>query len=323
MAKKEDNTVLDKKTREKFKQDIMEEINTKYKDDICSSIADDVKRSFDHEYKEEIRNQISSEIMVDIKKDIAKEQKKINRSKNFKIVRLYIYILLLLGAACYMIYCLYVSDNFDLLKNSGSTTTTLPTTKLTTKTIVKDFNWYMKKYGNLLDNIKITNYDLVKGNTVIANLSADVRLNMAYQILDSESIKVDGIINTISEEDMIEAYKTLYGSDEGYSATNFNVNDLSYAYSSNNKSFIAISKDTTAIEPITNKITDIKEENDEVIISTIVAVIKNDKVYNVENLNEPVGDYADLSNYAASLTKIDYVFKKINDSYYISSIVKR
>lgn len=322
MAKKDNDTVLDKKTKEKFKQDIMEEINTKYKDEICSSIADDVKKTFDYEYKEEIKNQISSEIMVDIKKDIAKEQKKINRSKSFKIFRLYIYILVLLGAACYMIYCLYKTDNIDILKTKGVTTTTT-TSSTTTTTIIKDLNWYLKEYAGLLDNLKINDYNLVKGNVVIADLSNDTRLSLAYQLLNKDDIVIDGIINTIDEKVMTDAYEKLYGSLDGYTATNFVVGDLNYGYSSNNKAFIAINRDTSVLETITNKIIDIKEENDEIVITSIVAVIKDNKVFSVENLTDPVGDNGDLNLYANSLTTVDYIYKKIGNNYYINRIVKR
>ncbi len=321
MAKKEKDMVLDKKTREQFKQDIMEEINTKYKSDICNAIVDDVKESFDHDYKEDLKKQISDELIVDIKKDIAKEQKKVSRSKSFKIFRLYIYLLILIVAACYMIYCLYKSDNMDILKTRGETTTT--SAPQTTKKLVKDFNWYYKEYGHLLNNLIITDYNLVNGNMVISSLGSEARLALAYKNVDKKDILVDGIINSVSEDVLKEAYRNLFGSEEGYVATNFNVDNLSYAYSTNNKAFIAIYRDVTETTPITNKITDIKEENGMIVITSIVGVIKDNKVYNINNLNEAVGDNADLNTYKDVLTTVEYRFKNINDNYYIDSIVKR
>ncbi len=323
MAKKENDTVLDKKTKEQLKQDIMEEINTKHKDEICSAIVDDVKKSFDHEYKEALKSQISSEIMDDIKKDIAKEQKKINRAKSFKIFRLYIYILLLIAGACYMIYCLYKSDNIEILKTGGKTTSSVTTKETTTTELIKDLDWYIKEYGSLLDSIKVADFDLFKGNISMNTLAADSKLALAYRLLDKSTINVDGIINTISEEDIMNAYNKLFGSNEGYVATNFMADNLSYAYSTNNRAYIAISNNSEIDDIATNKIIDIKENNGEIIITTIVALIKDNNVYNVENLDEAVGPKADLSTYADSLTKVDYRFKKVNDSYYIDSIVKR
>ena len=140
----------------------------------------------------------------DIKENIKEDEKKMSRRKNFKIVRLYIYILLLMAGSIFLIYKLYVTGNLDVVKDIKiSTTTTTTTTAL-----VKDLKWYMNKYGNILDNIKIDNVSLLKGNYDISKIDVKDKLAIAYNNLSSDSITKDGMIYSVKEEDLKKYQKS-------------------------------------------------------------------------------------------------------------------
>lgn len=116
----QDEKVLDKKTKENLKKEIMSEINSDVKKEIAQGIVNDVKKQIDDEYKEELKRQISDEVIVDVKENIKREQNKLNRRKTFKIIRLNIYLIVLFVFSLFLIYRLYKTDNIAILKKRSN-----------------------------------------------------------------------------------------------------------------------------------------------------------------------------------------------------------
>lgn len=320
MAKQED-TILDKKTKENLKKEILNEINTDVKKEIAQSVVLDVKKQIDDEYKEELKRQISDEVIVDVKENIKREQNKLNIRKSFKIIRLNIYLVVLLAFSIFLIYRLYKTDNIAILKKEATTTK-----EVTTSTVIKDLNWYINNYGYLINNLKFTNFELLKGNYNIKEIAMSDKLAMVYKNLPTDVIHVEGIIYTIDEEAIISAYKELFGSDADYVGTDFEVDALNFAYSTSNKKYISVAKKNENVEYAINKIVDIKENNDELIIETMVAIVKNDKLYGLLDMENELSDYkggSDLSIYKENLTSLEYKFKKIDGKYYIDAISRK
>lgn len=320
--KNKNDQVIDKKTKEKLKKEILEEIDTDIKKDICEKVVEDVKNMMDLEYKDRLKENISSEIIEDIKNNIRKEQNKLNRRKTFKIIRLYIYIILLCAASILAIYRLYITDNLSLLKKRE---TTVMTTSTTT-TIIKDLNWYISNYGDLINKLHFTNFELLKGSYNIKEISISDKLAMVYKNLPTDVIHVEGIIYTIEEADIINAYQELFGSAEDYIGADFDVDSLSFAYSISNKNYISVAKKNINEEYVVNKIVDIKESNDILTIEAYIGIIKDNKLYSVLDLDTAVVDYktgTDLSLYKEELTEMEYHFKKIEGKYYIDAINRK
>lgn len=319
MAHQEEK-VLDKKTKENLKKEILNEINTDVKQEIVEKVVEDVKIQIDVEYKEALKRQISDEVIEDVKTNIKREQNKLNRRKTFKIIRLYIYLFVLFIFSLFLIYRLYETDNLAVLKKNTTTTTT------STTTIVKDLNWYINNYGYLINNLKFTNFELLRGNYNIKEIPVNDKLAMVYKNLSSDAIHVEGIIYTIDEESIVNGYKELFGSIDDYIGTDFEVESLNFAYSTSNKQYVSVAKKNDVVEFVVNKIIDIKENNNQLMIDAYVGVVKNDKLYSVLDLDNELADYrsgSDLSIYKDSLTVIQYSFKKIDGKYYIDSISRK
>lgn len=325
MARKKEEVVIDKKTREKLTNEILEEINTNVKADLCKTVVEEVKESIDIEYKNELKEEISNELIVDIKAEIKKEEKKLYRRKNFKIFRLYVYIILLIAVAIYAIYKLYMTGNLEILeKYNGNKETT--TKEIVSNKEIKDFAWYYNKYGKLLDNIYITNYELLKGDYIFKDVDITDKLAMSYKAMDDEFIIKEGIIYTVAEDNLKNAYKTIFGSENGYLGGNFAIDGLNYAYSATNKNYIAISSANIKDNYILNNIIDIKEDSNSIIITSKIALIADNKVYNIFNVSEELGVYnvdEGLNKYVNSLSTVDYTFEKNGDNYYIYSVSKK
>lgn len=321
------NTTIDKKTKEELQKQIIDEINTTIKDDIVNEVVLDIKKSIDTDYKTEIKKEIQEELTEDIKKSLKREEKKLSRRKTFKIVRLYIYLILVIACAGYLIYRLYATDNLSIInerltKPVVNTTTTQ--VEQTTTEVVKDFDYYMERYADLLDNIKISNTDLIKGSNVADMLTSD-KLALSYAILNDE-IMVDGSIITINEEDMKNAYRNVFGSLDGYETSTFNVNGLNFAYSSSTSTYIAVGTLNDNPSYINNKIINIYEEDDNIVFEAKAYVIKDDYIYSASNLNYrlmKVSDDLDLSRIQNRLVTVIYRFEKVDNQYRLLSIAKK
>lgn len=325
MAKKIEDQILDKKTKEEIKTELLEVINTKVKDEIVDSVVNDVKEAFDEEYKKEIREDISRDLIIEIKDDIRKEQNKLTRKKSFKIFRLYIYILVLLAVIGYLVYLLYNNGGLDIL-NKYKIVKNDETTVTTTTAPVKDSAYYISNYGSLIDNVKVSNLELLKGNYAVTNIDITDKLAMVYNNLKDEDIKKEGIIYTITDEAMSNGYKSLFGSSSLYKGSNFTVNGYSYAYQESTKTYIAVVGSNNTDSTIYNRIINATESNGLLKFTCYVGLVKNNQIYNVFNVNQVLGTYesdASIDQYKDSLSIVEYSFKEEKGNYYLYSIQKK
>lgn len=326
MAKKIEDQVLDRKTKEKLKKELLETVNTEMKDEIIANIASEVRTSFDKEYKNSIKEDIRDELVNEVKEEVRKEYAKISRRKSFKIFRLYIYLLVLLMIIGYLLYLLYNNGGIDILdkyqivkKEEVKNTTTLTTTKAG-----KDAAYYYDNYSYLVDRIKINNYELFNGNYDVMNISSNDRLIMAYNNLSRDKVKVEGMIYTVLDKDIYESYQELFGTTEGYQVNNFKVNNISYAYQESTHSYIAVLMEEESSEKVINDITLIEEDGGNLVFTCLVAVLKDDNIYKVDDINESIGTYDEnkgLSLYKDKLSSVKYIFKQVDGEYYLSNIV--
>ena len=182
---------------------ISEEARKKLFDELITSFKD----YFNREFREKLKDDITHDLSDDIKKSIRKDQDKVYRQKNFKIFRLYIYIILLIAACFFLIYRLYDTGNLPIFNDyeivKKEEIPTKPTSSPTTTEKVKDLNWYKEQYGYLLDNVVITNYELLKGNYEFKDVDITDRLAMTAKLLKASDITSEGIIHTIAEDKIV------------------------------------------------------------------------------------------------------------------------
>ncbi len=325
---KKDEVKIPKKVKEEMTLEIIDELNSTIKEEITETVVNDIKKSFDQDYKDTIKNDIKDEIIVDIKKDISKEQKKLTRSKSFKIFRLYIYLIIVVAALVYLLFRLYETDNLTVInekytKKVDPSNTTLVTT--TTTEQVKDADYYIKNYGYLMNNIKISNVELVKGRILVSSMNMSDKLALAYANVDAAKIIVDGIIHTLNEEDLKSSYEELFGNLDNYSQSNFMVNELNYAYSSFNNSYMAIGEEKEN-GYVSNILVNGYEENGEIVLEAKAYIIRDGSVYNPSNMNyriTSVTENMDLTRIQNRLLSVEYRFAQGSKGYNLVSIVRK
>ena len=329
MPKKKEEKPLTKKARQELEAEIMDEINTSLKAEITQDIVKDIKNSIDSEYKSEIKQEIKTELVEDIKKDIQREQKKVFISRSFKSFRWYVYLIIVVACLCYLLFRLYKTDNLNIINEKWTRPTTTQVSKdkiEETTEEVKDLNYYVTNYGYLLNNLKISNVELVNNTYLAENISMSDKLTLAYGIISEEDILTEGIIHTLSEERLVSAYQSVFGSSAEYAVNNFVVRGLNYAYSSSSQSYMAIGNEDTTISYVNNIIENIKEEENDIVFQVRTYVIKDNGVYSTDNLNHNllnVEENMDLSKIQNKLASVEYRFTKDDNGYRIVSISKK
>ena len=285
--------------------------------------------------KDDIREQLIFDVSNEIKDTIRREQKSIIRSKNFKIFRKNIFILILLAIIVYFGYCLWDCRYFKFMQDKKTTVKEV-TKKAEEKeeVIVKDKEWYITNYGYLLDNMKL---DLSYDNSNIyylytnsfdrASIKDTIKLNLAYKFVDD---KHETDYNyTIYEDDMKNAYVKLFGSLDNYNPTSFTVGCMQFYYNNNEKVFTAykFSCDSSNSLHIKEEIKDMYEDNGKIVIETVMGVYSDYKyLFNYSNLYNSIAVDFDESksvlDFEDKLNTYKYTFNKNDNGYYFESIEK-
>ena len=172
MAKKED--ILDRRTLDRYRKQISDDFDKSYREkmvkDLSEEVYKDVQKNFDVEYKNQLVENVTNDIYDEVKEKVNKEERKVSAHKSFKIFRLSVYILVLLGAVLYIMYRLYITNNLAIVKYNYKPTTTEPAVTEPVTEPKKEEVDYKAIYGDLIDNIKIYDLNLYKGSYKIADL---------------------------------------------------------------------------------------------------------------------------------------------------------
>ena len=308
---------------DEIKKQVFDEIH----DDVLTKLKEDLNRHFDDEFTDQVKERVSNEITADIKEKIKKEDNRNNRRKTFKIIRLYIYLFLMVWVAIYLIIVLYTGEKINLfvptinLSSSTTTETTTTTTKITTTT--RSQEWYKEQYGYLVNDFKTSNLDILKNGMSVESLNSVNKLSLVVDNLKAEDITQESIIYTISEETIQNKFTELFGEHIPYEATNFNNQGLSYAYSETGKNYIAVGEKKNPSYKVIYNIKNISSGNGSLVITTYVAILKDNNIYNINDLENSLGEYTDnINDYLANLSTVKFFFKG-DQTYYLDSILKQ
>ena len=297
----------------KKNEEVDNKINKKQIEEIKNNLYDEVKNMIEIESKKTLDN---------MGKKFIKYKNSSIRKRNFIIIILFLLAIFegyVIFNNNYIIKLKY--DNVELEKEETAKEDKVEETNKETE-IVKDDNWYKENYSYLLDNIKLSNvYYLYEKNYKESDIKDNVRLDMAYSIL--KDVSNDNNVITISEEDIKDSYKKIFGSTDNYKATNFNNNCISFIYNEDSKNYMAIN---TTCENIVKKeevITKIYEENNKIIIETKVGFYDSKNLTDVDkNIIKENFDEKNIDKYLDKLSSYKYTFKDNNGIYSFYKIEK-
>ncbi len=246
--------------------------------------------------KDELNLYIDKQVRKEINEELDKTTRKLIREKNKKILFRDLVIILLLCAIYYLFYLLYTNHYFD--KNI-ITKPIIEEKKIQKKEIKEEKKEdLINKYSYLLDKIIINDKSKYLFDYYEGNLNKELKSYITFSNLEIEN---DNNVFLVDEETFKETYEKIF---DDYMPVDFDYNGKEVSYIEKVKSFMInerIEKNQTRIK---RNVVEVKEEDNNIEITTTEAIFKHNKVYNALTLEEI--DEKDIDSY----NKLTYVFNK-------------
>ena len=186
----------------------------------------------------------------------------------------------------------------------------------------------------MLENAKVSlnadqasAYYLYSKDYKVSEIKPSYLLNMAYKKLNEKEIKTNSVNVTVEEEALKNAFLELFGTLDTYKPTAFSFNCLNFKYEKDHNRYVALQQTCNSNKEILENITDMYEERNQLYILTTATIYdKNESsYYKFDNLFDPIlNDVSekDLTTNNKKLNQYQYIFKKVEDTYYFDSITK-
>lgn len=315
--------------------------------------VDTAQKADSDEFQEAVREQIENckfeiisavqdNIHSELKDYTVKQIRKIDRRRRTGVIVRDILILILAAIVGYFGYCLYDVKYFSFMKSEcerndtcsdGTDNQGEPTRP---EIVVKDTAWYQRNYGYLFDSLKInlnadkvSAYYLYSDDYKVSEIKPNYLLAMAYNRLNS-NITYDsdkGIM--VPANDLRTSYINLFGNANNFVKTSFTYDCAEFMYDRESDSFITPSMqcNSSSNRQIVEEIDKIYEDGNVMYFLTTAAIYDKaeESFYTFDNLFKPaIKDVMsdELSEHKSLLNHYQYSFKKVDDQYYFSDIIK-
>lgn len=291
---------------------------------------------------EEIKTSLAESIRVEYRTFVAKELARANRRRRWNNFFHDIVIVIFAVAAIYFGYCLYDVHYFDFMKTECEKNDTCDVSenqveeeKQESAGPVKDATWYVANYSYLYQNLQtkldadnVAAYYLYTDDRKVAEIKPEYLLAMAYnQVQQSLDLSVTEI--QISSDVMTKAFEETFGDAVKMEKVGFRQGCLKFDFDKDKETFVAANQtcELNKNREIVEKIEKIYEEGEVIYIITDAGVYDKEErsFYRFDDLFQPVVrdvELDDFDEHKAVLNRYQYQFKKKNDNYYFSGIVK-
>lgn len=269
--------------------------------------------------KNELKKYVDERINKVFVEELDKSNRKLLREKSRKIFIKNIIIILLLLIIGFLTYLLYTSNYFDHFFNKTSEIKENTEVKEeekkeeTQKEEVKEekvptLTELKSKYGKLLDNYVISEKCAYLIDFYQGNLTSNIKHYFTLNSFDFTSLKKEDDYHIILNDTFKLAYERLFNGD--YDSSSFDYNGNSIRYVSMISSYMSTTLLAKEDSLIKREISDIKEKDGEVLITTVEGLVKDGKLYTVVDDTLVEGYKEDnLLKYSDSLDKLVYTFK--------------
>lgn len=263
------------------------------------------------EILKELDSKIESKVDAVINEKIKDYEKKIVRSKNYKIIKRDIVIILLLGLIIYSGYYMYKNDYFGINDKIDNTVDN------SIDIVELDSSYYIKNYHYLVDNIFIEDIELLdifKKDTISSNdISNSLKLKISYFNIKNKQTDDGNII--FSKDDLLSSYKTIFN-DEVINNQTFTYNNTRFIYYNNMYIGYVMDNDNINIKyDIYNSY--VKEDN--LVFEVVVGRVIDNNIISV--YDDSILEYnGNIKDYVDRLSKYSFTFKNIQDKYYFSRL---
>ncbi|MGM9834210.1 MAG: hypothetical protein ACI31M_00295 [Bacilli bacterium] len=295
---------------------------------VSTKVENDVKKIDD--IKEEVINYAKERVETEVQNSFKRIEKKVVRTKNWKIFRRDLLIIILIALSCFLGYKLYKTGyfekyfyignvkNLDKENDENVTNNEEGLEKEPEKEPEKDLSFHKVA----LDNINISIDSDYLEDYYNGNLNEELLLSIAFSKVNADSIMKDEDTYIINSKDLSDCYNELFSKE--YSNKSFKYNGTKIKYLSSQDIYLADKEISFKEDSIIRYVSDIKEEDNKVIISTIEGTHNEKKLVNIIT-KKVVGEYKDdksLEKNADKLNKLEYTFSFQDGVYKLLDINK-
>jgi len=263
---------------------------------------------------DDIKDELTDYINIQIKKsfnlELENANKRLIREKNKAIITKNIIILILICLIGFLLYLLYDNNYFDKYFSSDPEIIKVNENDLTENKNEETLkrNELINEYGYLIDNIIINEESIYVNDYYSGNLTTELKNYLTLNMVNFNELFIENDYNIIDNSYFIEYYNKLF-IDE-YESNTFEYNGIEVRYIQKLESYITdnilVSRETN----IKKEIIDVEVNEEEVIITSVEGIVKDDKLYNIISL-KVIDNYKkdSLANYESELNKVIYTFK--------------
>ena len=263
--------------KKKTEEDTQE--NTMRKD-----MQDELKDYVDKHLKIELIGYVDEKIKNEFLDELGKSHKRLIKEKNKKILSKNICIVLLLGIILFLIYQLYELQYFNRFFVKENNTKIIekieePKEKTEEKKKIPSLEELKDKYSSLLDPYCLNSNSPYIKDYYDGNLTPEIKQSFIMNNLDFSKFEVEEDYYVIDEILFQEENNILFNEQEQFSTFDYNGNRIRYI--NKMKSYMTdtlIQKEECNIE---KTIIDIKEQDNQVLITTQEGKWKEDQIVNV------------------------------------------
>lgn len=279
------------------------------KEDILKEVEDKKE-----EVVKELDSKIESKVEVAVNEKIKTYEKKVVKTKNYKILRRDIVIIVLLGLIIYSGYYMYKNDYFNIIINKNNVIKTPNDPQEETK---YDSAYYIKNYGYLINNIFINDQELLdifKKDLITTNdISNSLKLKISYFNIKNKQNDDGNII--FSKEDILSSYQTIFN-DTVINNETFTYNNTRFIYYNN--MYIGYELPNEELNIKYNIYNSYLKDKD-LVFELVVGRVVDNNIINI--YDDRIMEYnGNINDYQGLLTKYSIIFTNNNDKYYFNKI---
>lgn len=263
-----------------------------------------------NDLKKDIDNHINEQVNKTIKNELEKNYKKIIKSKNIKIFIKNIIIILLILVIIYLLYLLKEANYFDkyFINNSN---------KESNNEIIEEKNIEEKEentleklkeqYSYLLDKIYLNESSSYLDSFYEGNLTKEIKAYLTVNNLPNSLLTIENNYNIIDNNDFKKIYENIFN--DTYEPISFEYNDNYIRFISKLDSYISNDLITSNTTDIVRYIIDIKVSDNEIEITTIEGLKRENKIFNILTKEE----ICELSKMSSNKDRLNTLIYRFNN----------
>ena len=272
--------------------------------------------------KDELKDYITLEIRREYNEEIEKANRRLIKEKNKSLLWKNIFIVLLILVIGFLVYLMYKDGYFNRIfsnnsekvidvgdennqnkqdnenKSSGKEEIKKPT-----------FDELKKEYAHLLDNIYINEESDYIDNYYHGILSNELKNYLALNLIDFTSLSKEDDYNIIDADALRIKYNMIFN--DTYKSENFDYDGNKIRYINKIDSYITASLLEKKKTNIVREIINIEVIDNQVVIETVEALIKDNGIYNILT-KEKMEDEKSIIELKDKLTHVFYTFENEN-----------